>query len=215
MKQATRRKHHYIYKITRADGSGKYYIGMHSTDDLEDGYFGSGSILSKSIKKHGKDKHHKEILEYLPSREALKLREKELVNEELLSDKLCMNIVQGGHGGADVGRLGGKALKTKRDDNVFDVALRAAMSAGAKKRFDNQEQRSMMSSSTKAQWVTSRSDMFERTQAGQRRYREADPVAFSEKQGKRTKGKIWITNGTVNRMVLPENKPVDWKLGRC
>lgn len=96
-RQASRRKYHYIYKITREDG--KFYIGMHSTDDLDDGYFGSGTLLSKSIKKHGKEKHNKEILEFLPTREALKLREKELVNEELIGDKLCMNLRLGGEGG--------------------------------------------------------------------------------------------------------------------
>ena len=101
MKQAVRRKYHYIYKITRIDGSDKFYIGMHSTDNLDDGYFGSGSLLSRSIKKHGQDKHVKEILEHLPTREALKLREKELVNEELLGDKRCMNLKLGGHGGFD------------------------------------------------------------------------------------------------------------------
>jgi hypothetical protein len=97
-RQAERRKFHYIYKITRID-TGRFYIGMHSTDDLEDGYFGSGKIITASIKKHGKEKHVKQILEFLPSREALKLREKELVNEELLGDKLCMNLKLGGEGG--------------------------------------------------------------------------------------------------------------------
>lgn len=99
MKQAERRKFHYIYKITRNDG--KYYIGMHSTDDLEDGYFGSGQLLWKSIKKHGKEKHSKEILEFLPSRKELKERERVLVNEEILNDPLCMNLKLGGEGGWD------------------------------------------------------------------------------------------------------------------
>ena len=67
MKQASRRQYHYIYKITRLDESGRYYIGMHSTDDLEDGYFGSGKLIIRSINKHGKEKHQKEILEFLPS----------------------------------------------------------------------------------------------------------------------------------------------------
>lgn len=95
--RADKRKFHYIYKITRFDG--KYYIGMHSTDDLEDGYFGSGQLLWKSIKKHGKDKHTKEILEFLPSRQELRIRERELVNEEILKDSLCMNLTKGGEGG--------------------------------------------------------------------------------------------------------------------
>jgi len=99
MKQAERRKFHYIYKITRNDGSGKYYIGMHSTDDLEDGYFGSGQLLWKSIAKHGKEIHSKEILEFLPTRQELKTRERELVNEEIVNDPLCMNLKLGGEGG--------------------------------------------------------------------------------------------------------------------
>lgn len=92
------RKFHYIYKITREDG--KFYIGRHSTDNLEDGYFGSGQQLWKSIKKHGRGKHSKEILEFLPDLQALKLREAELVNQDVLNNPMCMNLVKGGDGGA-------------------------------------------------------------------------------------------------------------------
>ena len=101
MTRADQRKFHYIYKITRNDGSGKYYIGMHSTDDLEDGYFGSGKVLWHSINRHGKEMHSKEILEFLPSRHDLKMRERELVNEEIVNDPLCMNLKLGGEGGWD------------------------------------------------------------------------------------------------------------------
>lgn len=72
---------------------------MHSTDDLADGYIGSGKRLWQSIRKYGAAQHVCEVLEQLPSREALRLREAELVNEELLEDKLCMNINLGGEGG--------------------------------------------------------------------------------------------------------------------
>ena len=97
MSRADQRKFHYIYKITRTDG--KYYIGMHSTDDLEDGYFGSGTLLAASIREHGKEVHSKEILEFLPTRKDLKTRERELVNEDLLGDVKCMNLKLGGEGG--------------------------------------------------------------------------------------------------------------------
>lgn len=36
-RQAERRKYHYIYKTTCLI-TNRYYIGMHSTDNLEDGY---------------------------------------------------------------------------------------------------------------------------------------------------------------------------------
>jgi hypothetical protein len=72
---------------------------MHSTDDLEDGYIGSGKRLWYSIRKYGKENHKCEILEFLSSREELKNREAEIVNEELLSDSMCMNLKYGGEGG--------------------------------------------------------------------------------------------------------------------
>ena len=95
------KKYHYIYKTT-CTVTGKFYIGMHSTDNLEDGYLGSGKILGYSRHKYGDENHVREILEMLPSREALKAREKEIVNEQLLSDPLNINLKYGGDGG---GRL--------------------------------------------------------------------------------------------------------------
>lgn len=114
---------HYIYKIT-CNITKKYYIGMHSTFKLKDGYFGSGKRLWYSIKKHGKKNHTKEILEFFPDRISLIEREKQIVNEELLNDKLCMNLMVGGEGGfiSDENQryrssCGGKAnaLKLKTD----------------------------------------------------------------------------------------------------
>jgi hypothetical protein len=72
---------------------------MHSTDNLEDGYFGGGKRIKNSVKKHGKDAHRKEILEFFENRDLLRQREIELVNEELLNDPLCMNLQPGGGGG--------------------------------------------------------------------------------------------------------------------
>lgn len=95
--RASRRKFHVIYK-TICLVTGRFYIGMHSTNDLEDGYKGSGQRLWKSIKKHGVDQHVCTILEHLPDRDALAKREEELVTPELLQDPLCMNLRTGGTG---------------------------------------------------------------------------------------------------------------------
>ena len=94
------KKYHYIYKTT-CKVTGKFYVGMHSTDNLDDGYLGSGKILGYSRKKYGDENHTREILEMLPSREALKAREKEIVNEALLADSLNINLKYGGDGGWD------------------------------------------------------------------------------------------------------------------
>ena len=93
------RKYHIIYKTT-CTVTGKWYIGMHSTDNLDDGYMGSGTILSRSIKKYGKENHKIEILEFLKSRSDLQIREEQILTKELRRDPLCMNIRSGGTGNA-------------------------------------------------------------------------------------------------------------------
>jgi hypothetical protein len=92
------KKYHYIYKTTCSVNE-KYYIGMHSTDNLEDGYLGSGKRLWYSINYHGKENHTKEILEFCENRKELKKREEEIVNKQLINEDLCMNLKTGGDGG--------------------------------------------------------------------------------------------------------------------
>ena len=84
-------KFHFIYKITRKFDN-KYYIGMHSTYNIEDGYMGSGILIKESIKEFGVDNHNKEILVFCNSREELEKKEKEIVNNKLLSDINFMNL---------------------------------------------------------------------------------------------------------------------------
>ncbi len=92
------KKYHYIYKTTNLIRD-YFYIGMHSTNNLEDGYLGSGKRIRYSIRKYGIENHKFEILEFLPSREELKIREKEIVNEEMLANPQCINLRIGGEGG--------------------------------------------------------------------------------------------------------------------
>jgi len=93
-----RKKIHYIYKITHTK-SGKFYLGMHSTFNMDDEYMGSGKLIVASVKKYGAEKHTKEILAYAKSRSGLVKLEAEMVTEEIVCDKLCLNMKKGGHGG--------------------------------------------------------------------------------------------------------------------
>jgi hypothetical protein len=92
------KRYHYIYKTT-CKLNNKYYIGIHSTDNLDDGYMGSGKRLWNAIKKHGKENFEVEFLEFFDNRKDLINREIEIVNENFIQDPMCMNIKVGGFGG--------------------------------------------------------------------------------------------------------------------
>ena len=53
----------YFYKITN-NINNHYYYGVHCTDNLDDGYMGSGTRLHYAYKKYGMKNFTKEILKY-------------------------------------------------------------------------------------------------------------------------------------------------------
>jgi len=113
------KKLHFIYKTTNLL-TGRYYIGMHSTDDLEDGYLGSGKRLRYSVRKYGKQNHQREVLEFVGSREELRDREKEIISLDEIAKEDCMNLVEGGQGGFTIEqqKLGAKAKNEKHKDKL-------------------------------------------------------------------------------------------------
>lgn len=138
------KKHHFIYKTTNLINN-KFYVGMHSTDNLEDGYFGSGKILKYSVRKHGISNHRFEILEFAESRESLKKREAEIVNEELLSDPLSMNLKYGGEGGWDQvnENTSSEERKRRQSKGAVNLNLRAESDSELKQRMSNARQKNM------------------------------------------------------------------------
>lgn len=90
--------YHMLYKTT-CTVTGNFYIGVHSTENLEDEYFGSGKRLRYSIQKYGKEKHVREILQLFESRDEMYFREREVVNDEMLDNPHCLNLHKGGDGG--------------------------------------------------------------------------------------------------------------------
>lgn len=88
---------YYLYKITNLINN-KVYIGVHQTNKLNDGYFGSGININRAIKKYGKDNFSKEILEYFNTEEDMLLKEKEIVNSDFVKLAHVYNINEGGKG---------------------------------------------------------------------------------------------------------------------
>jgi hypothetical protein len=182
---------------------------MHSTSILEDGYMGSGKRLRRSLIKHGIENHTKEILEFLPDRKTLGEREKEIVNQEMLDESLCMNIQLGGGGGISSKehllrlREGNKKwLREKLKDESYLELIKSTFISNVKNahkegklKYDNfkgkshtEETIKLMSESSKNKGLSESNSQF---------------------------GTCWITNGNHNKKIRKgDSIPEGWSLGR-
>lgn len=105
---------YYLYQITNLTNS-KIYIGVHKTDNLNDGYMGSGKVISQAIKKHGLENFRKDILEFFENEELMYAREKEIVTDEFLLREDTYNLRRGGTGGFDyINKNGIEKFKGKK-----------------------------------------------------------------------------------------------------
>lgn len=103
-----------IYKTTNIINN-KYYIGKHQTNDLGDGYIGSGKILKRAIAKYGIENFHKEILHICPTEKQMNILEKILVVPD---SELNYNLCLGGKGGFGYINLIGKNRKYSEKDRI-------------------------------------------------------------------------------------------------
>jgi len=198
-------KYHFLYKTTNLKNE-RYYLGMHSTSNLDDGYLGSGNRLRRSVRKHGKENFKSEILEFFESREDLIIGEKNLITEDILKDPKCMNLVFGGGGGfiSESGyKKGAKKMLEiiwndpefrKRHSENSSELCKKLWKLGVHKYRDN--------------WTG-------------RKHKEESKKKIGEKNALNTGyknsqyGTMWITNGEENRKIkkgdiIPEN----WHKGR-
>ena len=90
-------KFHYLYKIVN-DINNDFYIGIHSTSNINDGYLGSGVKLHRMYDKFGIDSFTKYILYCYDTRDDLRRAEELYVQEKLVNDSHCYNLSLGGQG---------------------------------------------------------------------------------------------------------------------
>lgn len=192
----------------------KYYIGMHSTDNLNDGYIGSGKRLWYSINKYGKENFKCEILEYLPDRESLKEKEEEIVNENLLKDPKCLNLKTGGYGGGGLwseehkikfNKAGLKKIEfLKKNDKEYQKRIHIIFSERNRKLWGN--------------------GTFKHKPPSFKDYKHSKEVkekigltnSLKQSGDKNSQfGTCWITNGIENKKIKKETEiPQGWYKGR-
>lgn len=122
--------YHIVYKTINTL-NGKYYIGVHTTKDLNDGYLGSGKNIQRAVKKYGKNVFERHILCVFSDRDNALLYEKNVVTREITQDDMCYNIVEGG--GNPPSKRGVVNAKTKlRGDARTEAQKKASHSRRGK-----------------------------------------------------------------------------------
>lgn len=89
---------YYICYKTINNINGKYYIGAHSTANVNDDYLGSGKLLKDALKKYGRENFSKQILFIFNNKHDMWEKERELVNEEMVHKIDNYNLKPGGLG---------------------------------------------------------------------------------------------------------------------
>ena len=192
--------YHFIYKTINLINA-NYYIGMHSTSNLDDGYIGSGNRIRRSIRKYGKENFKFEILEFCKSREELAIREKEIVNEDIIKDRLCMNLKIGGEGGWHIHAT--NAFKQKLQDPEFKQSFAKKISEANYRRIARGE-------------IIKAPDWTGKKHKEETKRKIGDKNSIKQLGEKNSQfGSFWITNGIENKKIKKDCIiPKDWIKGR-
>lgn len=117
MLELMEKRYNYFYQITN-NVNGNFYYGIHSTDNLNDGYMGSGHRLQTAIKLYGIESFTKEIIKFFDTRKELAEYEAEFVTEKLIENRNCYNSILGGEGFNTIGYTACYDKETKENHLV-------------------------------------------------------------------------------------------------
>lgn len=208
------KKFHFTYRTTNLINN-RYYLGMHSTNRLDDGYLGSGKRLYYEISKYGRDNFKFEILEHFDSREQLVQAEINLITEHDLKNPNCLNCKPGGQGGFTIeqtrngGKLSGaKHAERMKNDPQYKEKIVQNVSKCSKARYNVQEKEFSLVKH-KYDWTGKNHSEETKKKIG---------IANSTKQKGESNsqyGTCWITNEIENKKIKKSDPiPEGWRLGR-
>lgn len=140
-------KHHYVYEIVCLTSS-RSYIGVHSTDNMEDGYFGSGKELLILVTELGKNNFLKRIIYHGSNRQEILEIERLLVTTENIKSFQLLNIIPGGGGGHSV------KGRTHRKGYIPSEEHRKKIGAAVRERWQNPEYKRRFSESRRGRVVS-------------------------------------------------------------
>ena len=202
--------HYIIYKTTNLV-NGKFYIGKHQTNDLNDGYIGSGKLLKRAIKKYGIENFKTEILFKCPTEAHMNLAEKVYV---VIDSEVSYNLCPGGRGGFGYINdnpdlfLTDKRLAALSPGSIFNKEKKAIekWQDSMSKRKDNPDYIDKIKTGIRKYYLTNNGHFHGKchTEETKIKMREAK---LGKTQGELNSqfGTCWITNGADVRKIKKED----------
>lgn len=180
-----------IYKITNQI-NGKFYIGKHRTDDINDNYMGSGKLLKKAIKKYGIENFIKEYIGIFDSEKKMNLAEKILV---IIDKEVCYNLCPGGYGGW--GYINSKNLNNSKNQCSLGGKITASKGGGFLKRKHTNQTKKYISLKKKGNKHFFGKKHSEETKKIMSEKAKINNIGKNNSQY----GTCWITNGVENKKI--------------
>ena len=194
----------YVYLLTNKV-NGKIYIGQHQGKYLDENYFGGGYLISKAVKKYGKENFDKKVLEYCKSKKHLDEREKFYIKEYNAQDtEIGYNLSDGGQGG-NLGEKACKKISSSLKGVSKTIEHRKALSEANKGKTLSKETRSKISAKNKGKIVSDET----------KRKMSESAKKLDHSDYKTNKGKISINDGNTTIFISVEdlNSYPGWERG--
>ena len=175
----------YIYK-SYCKVTNKYYIGSRKSDKFINTYFGSGKYIKEDIKKYGKENFTVEIIKECSSVEDLK-------QSELYYIKYYNAVESNKFYNASY-----LTLRLDELDNLDKIKLKMSIKKKGKATW-NKGKHDVYTKETLKKMSNSRKRIGN-LQNGLKRTNKS-----KEKMRKAKEGRVWITNGIINKFIIPDS----------
>ena len=205
-----------VYKITnKLDNN--IYIGIHKTSKLDDGYMGSGKLITRAITKYGLNNFTKEIIFIFDNEKDMKLKETELVTEEFCKREDTYNICEGGQGGWSYVNMNNFGYKLTNKDR------RKGSIIGGQKFIElMQSEQYKLDHGKKVSLGLKEYYKYNKSSFKGKKHTEEHKQYISEIMKEKSKGEnnsqygtMWITNGSENSKIKKVDIiPDGWYKGR-
>lgn len=191
--------------------NGKKYIGVHKTNNLDDGYMGSGKLIRRAIQKYGIKNFTKEISGIWNSEKEAYNAESNMVNNEIVENDMYYNQTIGGRGGSIKGLNVGIKKTTEHRKNI-------SKSLTGLRKTDNHRQKLSLAKIGKVLSTEHSKNISigQKLNGKNGKYVRTDEI--KQKQRDVRKSQKWINNGIERKMVDKNDLDLffksGWKLGK-